>query len=71
MQQATLNDIYSMIIPLSQEEKLYLRDMINKQMIESGREDILQSAKKARKNLKEGKIFHGSVSEIKEYLEND
>jgi len=57
------------LLPL--DEKEYVADMIQKQLIEYRREQILQKAKDARNDLKQGNIKSGSLEDLYKDLEDD
>jgi hypothetical protein len=71
MQTATINEAYSLFNELQLEDKEYLLELIEKQIIEARRDAMLVRAKEAEKNYYKGDVFHGSVAEVMEYLEND
>ena len=71
MQTATINDAYSIYNDLPLEDKEYLLDLMEKQIIEARRDALLIRAKEAEENYIKGNTFHGSVDELMEYLEND
>lgn len=56
---------------LSMDEKEYVADLINKQLIESRREQIAQRAAEARKNLEKGNVKSGSFQDLYEDIEED
>ena len=68
---ATINEAYSIYNRLPLEDKEYLLDLIEKQIIEARRDAILARAKEAEDNYLKGNIVRGSVDELMEYLGND
>jgi hypothetical protein len=56
---------------LSFDEKEYIADIIQKQLIEYRREQIADRAAEARENFKKGKVKTGSVKDLFRDLEND
>jgi hypothetical protein len=71
MQTATLNDTYSMYNELPLEDKEYLLDLIQKQIIEARRDALVERVKEAEQNYKNGNVIHGSVDDLMKHLEND
>ena len=68
---ATLNDAYTIYNELHLEDKEYLLELIEKQIIEARRDGILLRAIEAEENFLNGKVFRGSTDEMMEYLENN
>jgi hypothetical protein len=71
MQTATINEAYSIYNELQIEDKEYLLELIEKQIIEARRDAILSRAKEAEENYLKGNVYHGTVDELMEFLESD
>jgi len=56
---------------LPMDEKEYVADLINKQLIEFRREQIAHRAAEARKNLEKRNVKSGSFQDLYEDIEND
>ncbi|QTA82153.1 Uncharacterized protein dnl_45200 [Desulfonema limicola] len=56
---------------LPPEEKEYVAQMIHRQFIEYRREEILQQAKEAMNDFKQGNVKSGSLQDIYKDLEDD
>ena len=69
MANAMLNKVIEDFRKLPLEEKEYVNDIIEKQMIEAKREAILRRAKRTIPNLKKGAVKKGTVKELYEALE--
>ena len=71
MTNATINRVIEEFGSLPVEEKEYVRGIINKQLVELGRERIFERANKAKLNLEQGLVKSGSVEDLREDLESD
>ncbi|MBC8394848.1 MAG: hypothetical protein H8E17_20055 [Deltaproteobacteria bacterium] len=66
-----INKVIEVFNLLPMDEKEYVADVLNKQLIEFRREKIANRADEARKNLKEGDVKSGTFQDLYEDLEND
>jgi hypothetical protein len=66
-----LNSVIEDFNRLSLDEKEYLLEIIQKQLVESKRDQIAKRAQEARENLGMGRIHRGSFKDLFEDLEND
>ena len=66
-----INEIIEEFMNLSPEEKEYVAEIMEKQLIETKREKIARRAKEAMANYRNGKVRRGSVKELYEDLEGD
>ncbi len=71
MATATVNEAYTLYNQLPLEDKEYLLDLIEKQIIEARRDALLARAKEAEQNYTDGNVSKGNASDTMEYLEND
>lgn len=71
MPTATINDAYTIYNELPLEDKEYLLDLIEKQIIEARRDALVERVKEAEENYRKGNVFTGTVADLKKYLEND
>lgn len=53
------------------EDREYVVDILNKQIVEARREKIAKRSTKALSNLKKGKVSKGSAKDLYKELEND
>jgi len=53
------------------DDKVYVMDLIHKQLIEAKRDSIARRAKTAMVNLKRGKIKRGTIKDLYKDLERD
>ena len=68
---ATLNKVIDDFRKLPLDEKKYVIDLIEKQMIEAKREAIFRRSKRAILNLKRGAVKRGTVKDLYQDLELD
>ena len=71
MANATLSKVIDDFRKLPLNEKEYVMDIIEKQLIEAKREAIFRRAKRAVLNLKKGAVKKGTVKELYKDLELD
>jgi hypothetical protein len=71
MANATLNKVIDDFRKLPLDEKEYVVDIIEKQMIEAKREAISRRAKRAILNLRRGAVKRGAVQDLYKDLELD
>lgn len=70
MSSVTLNDAYNSYINLDYSEKEALFDLIQKQLIDERREEILKRATEAENNFINGKIKGGTAEQVMEFLDD-
>lgn len=71
MANATLNKVIDDFRKLPLDEREYVIDIIEKQMIEAKREAISRRAKRAILNLRRGAVKRGTVKDLYKDLELD
>lgn len=67
----TINKVIEEFSHLEMEDKEYVAELINKQLIDAKREKIARRSKAAMENLKNGKVSEGTVEDLYRDLEND
>ncbi len=71
MGNVTLNKVIDDFRKLPLDEKEYVIDIIEKQMIEAKRQAIARRAKRATFNLKKGAVKRGTIKDLYKDLELD
>jgi len=71
MTNTTINRVIEEFGSLPVEEKEYVGGIINKQLVELGRERIFERANKAKLSFEQGMVKSGSVEALREDLESD
>ena len=71
MSNVTLNKVINDFSLLPLDDKEYVADIIEKQLIEAKRDAIAERAKKAMANLRRGAVKKGTVKELYKDLEID
>jgi hypothetical protein len=71
MQTATINDAYSIYNELPIEDKEYLLELIEKQIIEARRDALLERAKEAEEDYRKGNAKRGNIADLKRDLQDD
>jgi len=71
MRSNTLNKIIGDFSRLPLNDKEYIAEVLEKQLIEAKREAIEKRAKRALANLKKGKVKRGTIQELYKDLELD
>jgi len=71
MKNVTVNRVIEEFGSLPVEEKEYVASIINKQLVELGRERISQRASEAKEHLAKGLAKMGTVEDLREDLESD
>ncbi len=71
MTNTTINRVIEEFGSLPVEEKEYVGGIINKQLVELGRERIFERANKAKLSFERGLVKSGSVEALREDLESD
>ena len=71
MQTSTLTNIISEYESLSYEDKEYVLELFNKQLIEIKRQLLVNRVNEAETNYLEGKTSKGSLKDLHSDLEND
>jgi hypothetical protein len=71
MQTSVLNNLVEEFQGLPFEDKEYVYNIFEKQLIESRREAILKRAIESKQNYEQGNFKSGSAADLLEDLEND
>jgi len=71
MNEITVNKVIEGFNFLPLEDKEYVIDILEKQMIELKRESIVSRSENAMKNYNEGMVKKGTVKDLYEDLESD
>jgi hypothetical protein len=72
MQSVTsLSQVLQSISELPVEEQFYLADILNKRLIETRRSEIVDRAKDAEENYRQGNVYSGNVDRLMAMTEDD
>ncbi len=71
MEHAPVNRLIEEFGDLALEDKEYVVELIQKQLIEAKREQLSRRAKQASQNLSKGKVRQGSATDLLKDLESD
>jgi hypothetical protein len=71
MADTILNKFIEDFTTLPLEEKEYLIDIMQKQLVEAKRDDIARRTKECMDNFQNGSVKKGTVKDLYEDLEND
>ncbi len=71
MNNVTINKVIEEFSYLPLEDKEYVAEIINKQLIELKRESIAERASEAKMNFEKGLVKSGTIKDLREDLESD
>ena len=71
MESSTISEIIEKFDKLSPEDKEYTRQILEKNIVETKRAQLIQRVKDAKKNLSGGKVKRGSYRDLYKDLEDD
>ncbi len=71
MAHAQVNKLIEEFVDLPLEDKEYVAELIQKQLIEAKRDQLSRRAKQASQNLSKGKVRQGSIADLLKDLESD
>ena len=71
MKNTAINKVIDEFVCLPLEDKEYVTEIINKQLIELKRERIARRASEAKINFEKGLVKSGTIKDLREDLEGD